>query len=184
MFEAMSGYGKVVGGHYIDAAVTTGSRGNLVVQAGLRWPKLTVDTVASWEEITAEAGVGSGAAVAVGKVVASTVLPAFMGKVAGAALDATLGSTARPPRTVRVLWSDGKESLIRLPEKLYTHLTVVLKGRQAAAPSTPGAATSSAQPTRGVDVAEQIGKLAALRDQGALTEEEFASTKGELLARL
>jgi hypothetical protein len=35
-----------------------------------------------------------------------------------------------------------------------------------------------------LDVVEQIGKLALLRDQGALTEEEFASKKRDLLARL
>lgn len=34
------------------------------------------------------------------------------------------------------------------------------------------------------DVADQIGKLAALRDQGALTEDEFATKKAELLERL
>jgi hypothetical protein len=187
MFEAMSGYGKVVGGHYMDATVTTGSKGNLVIQAGLRWPKLTVDTVASWEEIPADSdsdsGSGPGAAAAVGKVVASTVLPGLMGKVAGAALDATLGSTARPPRIIRVEWSDGKESLVRLPEKLYIHLALVLKDRQLA-PAAAQPATVAAQSAPRMDVAEQIGKLAQLRDLGALTEEEFASKKGELLARL
>jgi hypothetical protein len=107
-----------------------------------------------------------------------------MGKVAGVALDATLGSTARPWRTICVDWSDGKQSLIRLPGKLFTHLTVVLKDRQAAAPLTPGSDPIAAHPVPQVDVAEQIGKLALLRDQGILTEEEFANKKGELLARL
>jgi len=34
------------------------------------------------------------------------------------------------------------------------------------------------------DVTEQIGKLAELRDQGALTNEEFEAKKAELLSRL
>ena len=34
------------------------------------------------------------------------------------------------------------------------------------------------------DVTEQIGKLAELRDQGALTNEEFEAKKAELLGRL
>ena len=34
------------------------------------------------------------------------------------------------------------------------------------------------------DVTEQIAKLAALRDQGALTEDEFAAKKAELLGRI
>jgi hypothetical protein len=181
MIEGMTGQGKVLGGHYMNSTVSTGLKGDLVVQAGFKGRKLTATEVAAWEEVTAESRGGSGAAAAVGKIVAGTVLPGFMGKVAGAALDATLGSTARPPRTIRVDWSDGKESLIRLPEKLFTHLTIVLKDRQVAAPLTresdPVAVPQS-------DVVEQIGKLAQLRDLGALTEAEFASKKGELLARL
>jgi hypothetical protein len=182
MIEGMVGQGKVVGGHYINAAVTTGNKGDLVIHAGLKRRKLNAEEVAKWEEITAEAGGGSAAAGAVGKIVAGAVLPGFMGKVAGAALDATLGSPARRPRTIRVDWSDGKQSLIRLPEKLLTHLTVVLKDRQVAAPLAPDPVAAQSAPQ--LDVAEQIGKLALLRGQGALTEEEFASKKGELLARL
>lgn len=179
----MSGQGKVLAGHYINAPVSTGLRGDLVVQAGLKWRKLTAAEVAEWEEVTTEAA-GGGAAVAgaVGKIVAGAVLPGFMGKVAGAALDATVKSASRPPRTVRVDWSDGKESLIRLPEQLFTHLTVVLKDRRAAAPLSPSADAAPSAPQ--VDVVEQLGKLAGLRDQGVLTDQEFASKKGELLARL
>lgn len=178
----MSGQGKVVAGHYIDATVSTGLRGDLVVQTGFKGRKLIATEVAEWEETTSEPSGASSVAGAVGKIVAGAVLPGFMGKVAGAALDATVGSTARPPRTVRVDWSDGKQSLIRLPEQLFTHLTVVLKDRRAAAPLMADSATMQAAPQ--LDVAGQIGKLALLRDQGALTEEEFASKKSELLARL
>src|SRR5438270_11527237 len=117
MLEGMVGQGKVVGGHYINSTVSTGHTDDLVIHAGLKRPKLTADQVAKWEEITAEAGGGSAAAGAVGKMVAGAVLPGLMGKVAGAALDATLGSTARAPRTIRVDWSDGKQSRIRLPDR-------------------------------------------------------------------
>jgi Short C-terminal domain len=181
MIEAMVGQGKVLGGHYINGTVSTGYKGDLIVQAGLKRRKLTADEVAKWEEITAETGGGSAVAGAVGKIVAGAVLPGFMGKVAGAALDATLGSTAPALRTIRVDWSDGKQSLIRLPSKLFTHLTVVLEDRQAAAPPAPTAGAHSAPQ---LDVVEQLGRLAGLRDQGVLTDEEFASKKGELLARL
>jgi hypothetical protein len=180
----MSGQGKVVAGHYINATVSTGFRGDLVVQTGLKGRKLTAAEVAEWEEVTAEAGGGSGVAGAVGKIVAGAVLPGFMGKVAGAAIESTLGSAARQPRTVRVDWSDGKQSLIRLPDNLFTHLTVVLRDRQAAALLTPELDPVVAQSAPQLDVVEQIGKLALLRDQGVLTEGEFAGKKGELLARL
>ena len=184
MIDGMFGQvqAKVVAGHYINAPVSTSSKGDLVIQTGFRGRKLTAAEVAEWEEVAAETGGGSAAAGAIGKVVAGAVLPGFMGKVAGAALDATLGSTARPPRTIRVDWSDGKQSLIRLPENLFIHLTVVLKDRQATATLASGPVATQSAPQ--FDVAGQIGKLALLRDQGALTEDEFASKKGELLARL
>ena len=58
---------------------------------------------------------------------------------------------------------------------------------------SPGArmpATGSRQPIRQsqqpapapVDVAEELQKFAALRDQGILTEEEFAAQKARLLS--
>src|SRR4051794_5657887 len=158
----MSGQGKVVAGHYINANVSTGFKGDLVVQTGIKGRKLTAAEVAEWEEVAAEASSGSGAAVAgaVGKIVAGAVLPGFMGKVAGAALDATMKSTARPPRSVRVDWVDGKQSLIRLPEELFTHLTVVLRDRRAAAPLSPEAVAAQSAPQ--LDIVEQLGKLAGL----------------------
>ena len=182
MIDGMFGQGKVVGGHYINHTVSTSSEGDLVIQTGFRGRKLTAEEVGGWEEVTVAAGSGAATAGAVGKLVAGAVLPGFMGKVAGAALDATLGSTARGPRTIRVDWVDGKQSLVRLPDKLFTHLAVVLKNRRIAAPvdHEPAAAKSAPQ----VDVMEQIGKLALLRDQGVLTDEEFGSKKTELLARL
>jgi hypothetical protein len=41
---------------------------------------------------------------------------------------------------------------------------------------------TASQPTQAQpDVADQLGKVAALRDQGVLTEEEFAAQKAKLL---
>jgi hypothetical protein len=50
----------------------------------------------------------------------------------------------------------------------------------AAAASRPAAAVPVATP----DVADQIAKLATLRDQGAITTEEFEAKKAELLDRM
>ncbi|MFF1633989.1 SHOCT domain-containing protein [Leifsonia sp. NPDC058248] len=47
---------------------------------------------------------------------------------------------------------------------------------QQSAPAAPAAATS--------DVGAQLQQLGALRDQGILTEEEFAAKKAELLSRI
>lgn len=184
MIEAMVGQGKVVGGDYINRAVATDHRGDLFIQAGLKRRKLIATEVAGWEDVTGEAGGGSGASGAVGKVIAGAVLPGFIGKVAGAALDATMGSSAHSPRTIRVDWNDGKQSLIRLPDKLFTHVALILKDRKIAAPATTQTGSVAAPHAPQPDVMEQIGKLAALRDQGALTDEEFTRKKAELLDRL
>ena len=50
MFEGMGGQGKVVGGHYINSTVSTGGKGDRVVETGFRGRKLTDDEVAEWEK--------------------------------------------------------------------------------------------------------------------------------------
>ncbi len=191
----MASYGTVVGGHFMNATVSTNHKGELVLQQGFKRRKLNTDEVAEWDEVTSGAGSGaSGAAGAVGKVVVGAVLPGVVGKMASAALDATINSTTRPPRTVRIDWADGKQSLLKLPEQLFTHLAVLLRDRQAApppapiapppAPIAPPPAPIAPPPATQPDLIEQIAQLAILRDQGVLTEDEFAIKKAELLARL
>jgi Short C-terminal domain len=55
---------------------------------------------------------------------------------------------------------------------------------QQAAPPAPSASTAppapAAEPEK-VDVVEQLKRFAELRDQGILTEEEFAAQKAKLL---
>ena len=45
-------------------------------------------------------------------------------------------------------------------------------------------ATPANVPQGGVDIADQISKLAALKEQGILSDEEFAAKKAELLAKM
>jgi hypothetical protein len=164
MFEELAGQGNVVGGHFINGTVAIGYRGDLVVQPGLKRRKLVAAEAAAREDITGEAGTGSGAPGAVSRIVAGAVLPGLVGKVAGAALDATFGSAGRPPRTIRVDWNDGKQSLIRLPAKLLTHLTVVFADRQTVAPATaPAIAAADLPPAPTAHIMEQIAKLAVLQ---------------------
>ena len=216
----MASYGRVIGGHYLNATVSPGIGSQLVVQSGLKRRKLNEEQVAAWEEIDAESK--SGTVSAVGQAVAGVVLPRFISKTASAAVGATLDATMRPPHTVRIDWADGKQSLIKLPDKLFTHLGLILKSRQTAvieqAPATveaapapvaplsmaeqaltqlsgllknriPAPATSTIDALSSTtalepDVTERLTKLAALRDSGIITENEFAAKKSELLARL
>jgi Short C-terminal domain len=200
----MFGYGKVVGGHFMNATITTNRKGELFLQLGgtaafKRRPTLTADTVAAWEEIISETRGGAAGAVSkVGQAVARAALPGTAGRAASAAVDSAVDSVRGAPHTVRVDWVDGKQSLLQLPDKLFQHLAILLKDCQLAtaapaaaapAPASPGVigqlttlagAVRAPQP----DVTEQIAKLAALRDQGALTEDEFAAKKAELLGRI
>lgn len=63
------------------------------------------------------------------------------------------------------------------PDKLVAYVREHM-GEKAPAPAPAPAAHS------GDDIPAQIQKLAALRDQGILTEEEFTSKKAELLAKM
>jgi hypothetical protein len=197
-------YGRVVGGQFMNAMIITNRDGDLALKLGgiaafkRGTPTLTADAVAAWEEIIPESRGGAAGAVSkVGQAVARASLRGVAGKAASAAVGSATELVA--PHTVRVDWVDGKQSLIRLPDKLFQHLAILLKdcriatAAPAAAPpepaSPPGVIGQLAQlvgvtPAAEPDVTEQIAKLAALRDQGALTEDEFAAKKAELLGRI
>lgn len=209
----MMGIGKVIGGLYINGSVDTNIKGDLVVQLAFRRRKLSADEVATWEEVIPEARGGvAGTVGAVGEAVASVALPGIVGKMASAAVSATVDRAGRS-RVVRIDWVEGKQSLIKLPEKLFTHLSLVLKDREVEptvqSTTEQGSPEKSEQsgtaqvltqlsglirdirPDRSekrvavpVDIGEQITQLAALRDQGLLSEDEFVVKKTELIARL
>lgn len=212
----MVGYGRVIGGDYKNAPVSTPVGSTLVVQAGLKFKKLVPANVSAWEEVPTDAkGNPVGA---VGKAVAGAVLPGQLGRAASAAVGATFDAMG-PSHVVRVDWADGKRSLIKLPDSMFKHFELVLEDQRvepevpAAVEAPPvtadkqtvtdkafdlvsgiikdrlpapkaAAAVPEAAPVAQVDVTEQLHKLASLRDAGILTEEEFATKKAELLARL
>lgn len=205
LIQQVTNQGRVVGGHLTNGTVTA-AKSDLVVQRAFTRQKLTKETVDAWEEITTEEGLGG----AVGQAVARAALPGRVGKAVGAGLGAAMQSG----HTIRVDWADGKQSLIELPEKLFMVLSVLLVDRRKlSAQTTPEAATPSPVGPVGLsgqlmdlassvmrgrrqepadhpplaaqfDVTEQLSKLASLRDQGILTEDEFATKKLELLKRL
>jgi hypothetical protein len=196
--------GKVIGGQYVNATININLKGELALtKPGFkRTPNLTADAVTAWEEIFPERRSGVADAVKnIGQAVARAALPGAAGKAASAAVGSTVESVAGATHTVRVDWLDEKQSLIQLSDKLFQHLAILLKDCRiaSAAPATaipepmpaapPGVlgkiaklagVSQAAQP----DVTEQITKLAALRDQGAVTEAEFSAKKAELLGRI
>ena len=128
------GYGQVVGGDFHGSTVTTAPIGGaLVVQAGLRWRKLAPEQVAGWLERPADEHPGRVGAI--GRAVAGAVAPRMLSKTASAAVGAALDSTIRAPRYVEVDWTDGKRSLIKLPEDLFAHFAMVLRDRRSSDPA-------------------------------------------------
>lgn len=100
----------------------------LVVQAGLKFRKLTLENVTEWNEVVTD---GKGNPVGeVGKAVAGAVLPGRFGKAASAAVGATFDAMGSS-RTVRVDWADGKRSLIKLPAGMFKHFELVLENKRA-----------------------------------------------------
>jgi len=130
----MVGHGRVVGGDFLNATVSTPIGSTLVVQAGFKLRKLVAENVAEWDEVVPD---GRGNMVsAVGRAVAGAVLPGPFGKAASAAFGATLDSIG-PTHVVEVRWTDGKRSLMKLPDAMFKHLNLVHR-EQRAEPVQPG----------------------------------------------
>jgi hypothetical protein len=207
--------GRVIGGSYLNSAVSVLPIGSgLVVQTGFKWRKLDPEHVEQWEDVTPEGGTSTIGVV--GQAVAGALMPKFLGKGASAAVGAAVDAKMRPPHTIRVDWADGKQSLLKMPDELFTHMELLLRERRAeptlhvverrtSVPEQPGQASLGEQAFAFVsgivadrlsdrgpaavdtvqnDVEGQLRRLAALRDEGILTEEEFAAKKASLLSQM
>jgi hypothetical protein len=155
----MVGYGRVVGGDYLNATVSTPIGSTLVLQAGLKFRKLDPEHVAEWDEVVAD---GKGNVVsAVGKAVAGAVLPGQLGRAASAALGATLDSIG-PAHVVDIRWVDGKRSLIKLSDGMFKHMDLVLRAQRA----------EKIEPATEVDV------IPKLPEKLTVTEQAFSFVSG------
>jgi hypothetical protein len=131
---SMTASGRVIGGVYLDSTVSTATFGSdLVVQSGFKGRRITAETVETWAKIPVEARVGTFQAM--GKAAAGVALPGRFGKAASAAVGAAFDSK-RPTHVVRIDWADGNQSLIQLPDELFTHLELVLGERRIEAPES------------------------------------------------
>jgi hypothetical protein len=65
-----------------------------------------------------------------------------------------------------------------------TQLALQLSAADSPPPSPPPVQAAAAPVIADASIPDQISKLAALRDKGILTEDEFATKKAELLARM
>jgi hypothetical protein len=196
----MGSWGKVIGGDYMSATVSTNRKGELALSplGFKRTPNLTADTIASWEEVFPEKRGGAKDAISkVGQAVSLATLRGPAGKAAAAAVGSAADLVGGSNHTIRVRWMDGKQSMIQLPDEQFQHLAILLGDlqipseapTQVAAPDqaqTPGVISQLTKlagvvrPTQ-PDAADQIARLAELRDQGVLTDAEFTAKKAEIL---
>ena len=161
--------GRVIGGHYLNAPVTTVIGSELVVQSGLKWRKLNAEQVAAWDDVSPDSKTST--ASAVGQAVVGAVLPRFMSKAESAAVGATMDNTLRAPHTVRVDWADGKQSLIKLPASLFAHFELMLGSRRV---------TSAEHHPISTDVATAVQPVAP----GTLAEQALTHLSDIVKARL
>ncbi|MGI5187636.1 SHOCT domain-containing protein [Promicromonospora sp. CA-289599] len=209
LLQELTNQGRVVGGHLATGAVIADQfgKGALSIQHPLnpfKRHKISDETVLEWEELIVREGVTG----AISQAAAKAALPGVVGKAVGAGL----GAVVRTGHTIRVDWSDGKQSVIELPERLFTIFAALLRSKQvveenAARPEPIELADAQSGVTDTIvnlassliqrrkqstvsestpqpDVVEQITKLASLHSAGILTDEEFAQKKAELLQRL
>jgi hypothetical protein len=210
LYQELTGQGRVVGGHLAGGIILSGGstpfsrNGDMSIQHSsnpFKRHKINAETVGEWEELDARDGVAG----AIGYAAARAALPGRAGKAVGAGLGAAFNSG----HTVRVIWADGKQSIIGFPEKQFMVLSILLKDLQVTTESSgkpeadvpPGVAEKIADFASSVlpksmqksvtakdapvpDATEQIAKLASLHAQGILTDAEFSDKKTELLKRL
>lgn len=82
--------------------------------------------------------------------------------------------------TLTVFASGNKAEIKNMNKDDGRGMADALRGRLAEAPGVSSAPPTGASAAP-VDVADQLGKLAALRDAGVLTDEEFAAQKAKIL---
>lgn len=213
LWQELSGQGRVVGGYLAGGAVLSGSNaafsknGDISIQHPthlFKRPKINAETVREWEELETDDGIAG----AIGHAAARAALPGMAGKAVGAGL----GAAFNAGHTVRVSWTDGKQSIIEFPKKQFMVFSILLKDRQSAVevpagqePQPPSTQTDVVARIAGLagtvfprskqrddtsnvapeqDMAEQIAKLASLHAQGILTDVEFSNKKADLLDRI
>ncbi len=165
------GYAKYVGGH---SALGRNRQGNLWVTAeaigiGVMQPKVAVISMSDIASVEVSGG-------QVGKSKAGAVIG--LGILGGLAAKGSKKEAAVVVRTKggeTAYYQVDKQDPIRLRAKITPVLHaagVPFFGEEAI--------RSAAQP---VDVADELRKLAGLRDEGILTEDEFQAQKAKLLAR-
>jgi hypothetical protein len=98
--------------------------------------------------------------------------------------EAVLDDIAEPYRVRDLLMpliSEARSKKLMERQTQYLHVNPGVAGVAAGFAATPGPPAAPAPTAPPTDLADQLRKLAALRDEGILTDEEFAAQKARLL---
>lgn len=157
LYQELTGQGRVIGGYLAGGTVMYGGstpfskHGDLSIQHSsnpFKRRKINAETVSEWDEIDAKEGVAG----LMGQAAAMTAIPGRTGRAVGAGLSAAFNSG----HTVRVVWADGKQSIIGFPEKQFMVLSTLLKDLQLIPEPS-----ETPEPDVPLGVAERIAGLAS-----------------------
>lgn len=198
----LTGQGRVVSGHLLNSTVDASKEG-LAVYGMFKRYKITSETVTAWEELKVDKG-----AAKVISSVASSILPKGIGKTVGATLSASvsLGHTIKllwatgeqsiielPEKLFMVLKNMlGDVELLpevepteetTAPEPKLTDQIFDLASRILPNKAKPdlSAENQAQEQSENVDVIAQLEKLVVLRNQGAISVEEYELLKANLM---
>lgn len=166
----MGAKNKVIDGDYKGKSVVVTVAGVTIVLGLLKKVMINESTVEKYEVFDSEKKTSASSAIGRGAVGSL-----FLGPIG---LLAATSAKKKGVYVIAVQFKDGKRSLIEVDEKAYQKILLInFKNENKVDEVNLGNNSQE-------NVLEQIKKLSELRDQGILTEEEFATKKSDLLAKL
>lgn len=164
----MGAKNKVVDGDYKGKNVILTAQGITIVTGFLKSIMIDENTIKSYEIFDSEKKTSATSAIGRGAVGSL-----FLGPIG---LLAAASAKKKGVYAVAVEFKDGKRSLLEVNEKIYKKM-LLLRFNDT---NSINEETLNSN----IDIPEQIKKLAELRNDGILTEEEFNNKKAELLTRI
>jgi hypothetical protein len=200
-----TGQGRVVGGYLVNGTVLA-SKDGLSIQKFIKRHKIAQETVSAWEELRVEKS-----AAKIINSVAGTILPRGIGRTVGATIGASvsLGHTVKilwvteeqsvielpeklfmilktllvgqEVKQVVYLATENSDTETSLAEQLVELVAQILPKNGTSERLVENSAQESSKDSPQRDVIDQLERLSTLRNQGVLSDEEFAALKDKLL---
>lgn len=170
----MGAKNKVVAGDYMGNMVMTTISGAIIAIGFTKREYINSSTVDYYEVVDSERSI-SGTSV-IGRGALGGLLLGPVGLLAAAT------AKKKGIHTIAIQFKDGKKSVIEVDEKIYKQVIRFCAG--CSQQNEVHTSNTNDSPNIQQDIPDQIKKLAELKDQGILTEEEFNQKKTELLLKM